>query len=235
MLCANHHSNSLRTFCFILTRGTILKKPGKRWIRLIGKHHTQTHAPTQFQIARAQLTDFEAIAELFAALHTLNAELDPNFALADGWRDLLHDHFRRTCADPRALWLLAWQDNEPVGLLLVEAQVDSPLFHHRTWAELVAIYVVPACRGTSLATQLIDQARAWTSRHGLCRLQLYVTATNQQARAFYYRCGLQPVQEIWRLEVEPDPDAQPLEEWLESLDTDLLEPGQHYHSREKKS
>lgn len=199
------------------------------------KHnHTGRTNTVQFEFRTAQLTDFEVVASLFEQLHTHNAELDSYFALSPEWRGLLHHRFLESYTDPEVLWLLAWQAQQPAGLLILKTHVDSPLYQHRNWTELVAIYIAPAYRGTGLATELITHAREWTTGHGLSRLQLYVTATNDQARLFYQRCGLHPVQEIWRLDVELPPAAIPqVEHEVEDLD-DVLEPGHPYLSDEKR-
>jgi GNAT superfamily N-acetyltransferase len=149
--------------------------------------------------------EFWAVAQLFAALHQFNAALDPCFRLTEGWEPLLHAHFVRTHLAPGALWLLAWSGDEPVGLLLLEAHTDSPLFAERRWAELVALYVAPRQRGGNLGRQLLEAATTWAAAHGFDRLQLYVTASNEHAKQFYAHCGLAPVQEIWRVELTPAP------------------------------
>jgi GNAT superfamily N-acetyltransferase len=151
----------------------------------------------------ARLDDFDALAELFAALHGYNAAFDAKFALANNWRVLLYEHFLHTYTAPDALWLLAWLAKEPVGLLIVEDHCDSPLFEQRNWVELVALYVDPSCRKTGLAYLLMDYAYAWTATRDTDRMQLYVTTQNEHARAFYRRCGWRPVQEIWRRDVTP--------------------------------
>jgi GNAT superfamily N-acetyltransferase len=153
--------------------------------------------------------EFWAVARLFAALHQFNADLDSTFRLAEGWEPLLREHFARTHRAPGALWLLAWCGLEPVGLLLVEAHSDSPLFAERRWAELVALYVAHGQRGGDLGVWLVDTAREWAATRGFDRLQLYVTASNTRARRFYARCGLVPVQEIWRAELKPAPGVTP--------------------------
>ncbi len=181
--------------------------------------------PGGFRLATATPSHFAVVADLFAALHGYNADLDSCFALADNWHDLLEDYFFRTWEDPQTLWLLAWADDQPAGLLIVKAHLDSPLFQHRYWTELMAIYVKPEYRGAKLAERLVHAARDWTAAHGGARLQLYVTASNERARAFYQRCGLYPVQEIWRLDVEPAPNPALL---AEDRDTELLEPGHHH-------
>lgn len=163
------------------------------------------------ELRPAEDHEFAAIAELFHALHAFNAGLDERFRLAERWKELLHTHFLRTHNAPGALWLLAWADTTPVGMLLMEAHNDSPLFAERRWAELVALYVAPSHRGSDLGERLVTIGKRWATSHGFDRLQLYVTAGNERARAFYRRCGLHPVQEIWRVDlsaaaIEPPPD-----------------------------
>ncbi len=186
-------------------------------------------------LAQARLEDFAEVAALFEALHRYNASLDECFGLADNWYALLHDYFNRTCHDPQTLWLLAWHQGQPVGLLIVKAHIDSPLFQYRAWTELVAIYVAAAWRGTTLGQCLVEKARDWTAAHNCSRLQLYVTASNERARAFYRRCGLRPVQEIWRLDVVPDSNGAPFsEDGTAAEDADFLEPGHHHYLHEQK-
>jgi GNAT superfamily N-acetyltransferase len=190
----------------------------------------QPHLSSQFLLAQARPEDFHTIATLFEALHAYNTSLDPSFALNDDWQALLDDYFSRTCTTSNVLWLLAWQETHPAGLLVVKAHTDSPLFQHRSWTELMAIYVVPACRGTPLAKQLVNYARDWTAARGCDRLQLYVTSANERARAFYRSCGLRPVQEIWRLDIDtPSGAGLPGQDSSDTDDTDFLEPGHHHY------
>lgn len=193
---------------------------------------------TQVEIRAARRSDLERIIALFGALHAHNATLDPRFALADGWQLLLREHFVRTHDDPSALWLLAWVEIGPAALLLVEAHRDSPLFRHRAWAELVALYVEPTYRGLGLASALLQRATDWTAACGFDRLQLYVTASNEQARRFYLQRGLAPVQEILRLEVTPVAGARqpddPTCEQQHRDGIDLLEPGHHQLTTERR-
>lgn len=164
----------------------------------------------QLRVLPANLADFEAVATLFAELHQYNASLDAHFALSEDWRNLLAEHFQRSCTLPSALWLLAWIDERPAGLLILENHLDSPLFRHHAWIELVALYVRAAYRGTGLAHHLMHEARLWACTRGVACMQLYVTTTNEQARAFYRKGGWQPVQEIWRLEVQEQGPMEPL-------------------------
>lgn len=187
--------------------------------------------PVRFR--EADEADFPAVARLFAELHAFNAALDARFSLGEGWEDLLHKHFLHTHAQPGALWLLACPDGPvpaaPVGLLVMEAHVDSPLFAQRRWAELVALYVAEGQRGGDLGVRLLAAGRTWAEEHGFDRLQLYVTATNTRARRFYARCGLYPAQEIWRAELTPRPGVTPPPDPSDHLHPEL---GSHHLAME---
>jgi GNAT superfamily N-acetyltransferase len=161
-------------------------------------------------LAAADDHDFPIIAGFFAALHHFNTGLDERFALADGWEPLLREHFARTHTAPGALWLLAWAEGRPVGMLLMESHEDSPLFAHRS----------------PLGVQLVEEARRWAAAKGFDRIQLYVTASNERARRFYARCGLYPTQEIWRADLTPHPDVTPPPD--PSCDHSHPEPGHHH-------
>lgn len=154
-----------------------------------------------FVLRPAAPTDEWAVQELFEALHTYNAALDPRFALADGWEQVLHDHLLHSHVAGHGLALLAWEDHRPIGLLMIAGHSDSPLFRHRHWAELLALYVVPEAQGAGVAGALLDAGLDWARKRGYARVQLYVTATNLRARSFYARSGFRPVQEIWRIEL----------------------------------
>lgn len=152
-------------------------------------------------IRPADPPDEWAVRELFGALHEHNAALDPRFALGDGWERVLHEHLLHERAAGHGLTLLGWDESRPVGLLMIDGHSDSPLFRHRRWAELLALYVAPEAQGRGVADRLLGEAIAWTHSRGYERIQLYVTVTNLQARRFYARCGFRPVQEIWRREL----------------------------------
>ena len=152
-------------------------------------------------LRRAAPADEWAVRRLFGALHAYNATLDPRFALAEGWERVLHEHLVHICATGHGLTLLAWESGAPVGLLMIGGHTDSPLFRHRCWAELLALYVVPVAQGRGIADALLDAGLAWAHEQGYERVQLYVTATNVRAKRFYARVGFRPVQEIWRREL----------------------------------
>lgn len=164
-------------------------------------------AHDELALRSATCDDFPEVERLFAALHAFNASLDYRFALSPNWRRVLYEYLERVQSQRKGLVLLAWRGRQAVGLLIMGGHTDSPLFLYRRWAELIAIYVDPAERAGAVARTLLEAGSAWAREHHYDRIQLYVTASNERARAFYRRMGFSPVQEIWRLDLAADDDA----------------------------
>lgn len=182
-------------------------------------------------IRRAMPADTWAVHTLFGALYRFNSELDPCFALSDTWEDVLDEHLAHVQVTGHGLTLLAWHGSAPVGLLMMGVHTDSPLFRHRHWAELLALYVTPAARGSGLAQRLILLGRGWAHAHGYERVQLYVTAANEHAQRCYARAGFCKTQEIWRREIGPASVIPPADTTCEvayAHGHDLLAPHAHH-------
>jgi GNAT superfamily N-acetyltransferase len=150
------------------------------------------------RLERARLADADAVAALFGALHRYNASLDPHFALAENWAALLRGQFEETVDHPDHLWMLAQDGGRAVGLLIAAMHTDSPLFHHRRWVEIEALYVDDRYRGKRVAPRLLAAAYRWAQERQVYRLQLYVTASNVRAQAVYVSQGFAMTQAIMR-------------------------------------
>lgn len=157
-----------------------------------------TWTAEQLCVVPAQLSDCDAVLALFEALHRYNASLDAHFALADGWEALLRREFRETVHCPDHLYLLVKAGNRAVGLLIAAIHTDSPLFRHRQWIEVEALYVAPSHRSLGIAKHLLNQAYQWAKAQQLLRVQLYVTASNVRAQAVYTDQGFTVTQAIMR-------------------------------------
>ncbi len=154
--------------------------------------------PNPLRFVPAQLGDCDAVVALFGALHTYNASLDPHFALSDGWETILREQFRSSFNDPDMMWLLVKDGNQAVGLLIAGVHTDSPLFRHRQWVEVQALYVADSHRRMGIARRLLNRAYAWAEALSLPRVQLYVTASNVRAQSVYAEEGFAASQAIMR-------------------------------------
>lgn len=181
-------------------------------------------------IRRAEPADDPVVVALFRDLHAYNASLDPRFALADGWDTLLAEHLAYERQHGHGATFLATVGERPAGLLMMEGHTDAPLFRERYWAEIVALYVIPALRGSGLADELIAGGVAWARAHGYDRIQLYVTASNVAAKRFYGRTGFHAIQEIWCRDlgfVSGEPEEDPACEATYAQGHNLLSGSRH--------
>lgn len=150
------------------------------------------------EIVVATPADAAEVIRLFGELHRYNTELDPDFALADGWEQLVYQYLEQSEDSADSSWFLARDNSRAVGFVLVEVHADSPLYRRRYWAEIVGLYVEPEYRGSEVANLLMEHAYAWALRRNLSVMQLYVTATNHPAHRFYCKEGFVDTQIIMR-------------------------------------
>lgn len=155
-------------------------------------------------IVAATPADAEDVIRLFGELHRYNSDLDPRFALADGWEQLVYQYLEQSESSADSSWLLARDNSRAIGFVLVEIHLESPLYRHRRWAEIVGLYVEPEYRGSPVAQLLMEQAYSWAVSHNLAMMQLYVTAANESARRFYTKQGFADSQVIMRRSLSAD-------------------------------
>ncbi len=80
--------------------------------------------------------------------------------------------------------------------------------------ELVSMYVRPKARGRGVGEALVATVFGWAQERGAKTVHLWVTESNDHARALYERCGFEPTGERQPLPSDPDQDeiamARPL-------------------------
>jgi ribosomal protein S18 acetylase RimI-like enzyme len=102
---------------------------------------------------------------------------------------------REAVRDPGQVVLVAEDGAGVCGFiwLLVEEEQGG-----RRRGEVAAIYVAPRCRGQGLGRRLMTEAELLLKTHGCYRVDLMVTATNEQAVHLYQSLGY----EITRYQME---------------------------------
>jgi ribosomal protein S18 acetylase RimI-like enzyme len=173
-----------------------------------GLERDMTTRTKTLTIRPATADEVWAVRKLFTGLHDFNAELDPRFQLSGNWERYLDEHLRLEWNGARSKTLVAWEGEQPIGLLMLAGYSDSPLFRYRHWAEILALYIDPNVRGGMLAYRFIKMAKRWAAENGYDRIQLYVTASNDRAKRFYEKVGFTSVQEIWRMEIDDCPQRE---------------------------
>ena len=102
---------------------------------------------------------------------------------------MLRREFRATWQQGDRLWLLVKQGNRAVGLLIAAVHTESPMFRHRRWVEVEAVYVEFGYRRMGIAQRLLNRAYQWAAAQERSRVQLYVTASNEHAHSVYIDQG----------------------------------------------
>ncbi len=96
---------------------------------------------------------------------------------------------------------------EPVGLIGGYPESEDVV-------ELVSMYVRPRARGHGVGEALVAAVFGWARERDAKTVHLWVTESNDHARALYERCGFGPTGERQPLPSDPDQDeiamARPL-------------------------
>jgi ribosomal protein S18 acetylase RimI-like enzyme len=165
---------------------------------IVAQTHRTGARAADLRLTRAQLSDADSVLLLFGALHRYNASLDAHFTLSENWTALLRCEFEETVRHPDRLWMLAQDGKRAVGLLIAALHTDLPLFAHRQWVEIEALYVDEMYRCQRVASLLLAEVYRWAEERQVYRLQLYVTASNVRAQAVYTSQGFTLTQAIMR-------------------------------------
>jgi ribosomal protein S18 acetylase RimI-like enzyme len=70
-----------------------------------------------------------------------------------------------------------------VAMVVGARRPDDPTAH------LFAMWVEPGTRRGGIGVRLVEAVLGWAAEHGATSVELGVTETNADARAFYQRCG----------------------------------------------
>jgi ribosomal protein S18 acetylase RimI-like enzyme len=107
----------------------------------------------------------------------------------------------RKTAGPAETLLLAFRGGQVVGLAGGFTAPEHP--HERI---LISMWVDPALRGSGLARRLVHRICDWSTAAGANAVRLWVTETNDRARALYEACGFTPTGQREPLPSKPSLD-----------------------------
>jgi GNAT superfamily N-acetyltransferase len=96
----------------------------------------------------------------------------------------------RLLREPGAEAFVATIDGEPAGLVAVHPDADYFTGHPRAYVDVLV--VAPEAEGRGVGRALLEHVETWGRRHGCREVVLDVFATNNDATAFYERCGYRP-------------------------------------------
>lgn len=149
-------------------------------------------------IIRAHDDDWSLVREI--RLRSLST--DPS-AFGQSWdKESTYDDALWQQRVNEAAWFLAVDGGQPVGVVAVRQEADSPASER----ELQAMWVTPASRKTGIAQALGEAVLDWAREDGAETVTLYVGPGNKGAQAVYESLGFSDTGDRWRI-VEDDPDG----------------------------
>ena len=101
-----------------------------------------------------------------------------------------------------AAWFLAVEDGQPVAVVAVRHEQDSPANER----ELQAMWVTPKSRHSGIAGKLAEAVFDWAREDDADTITLYVGPQNTGARSLYESLGFTDPGDRWEV-VEDDPDG----------------------------
>ncbi|ACU84590.1 GCN5-related N-acetyltransferase [Brachybacterium faecium] len=101
-----------------------------------------------------------------------------------------------------AAWFLAVEDGQPVAVVAVRHEQDSPANER----ELQAMWVTPKSRHSGIAGKLAEAVFDWAREDDADTITLYVGPQNTGARSLYESLGFTDTGDRWEV-VEDDPDG----------------------------
>jgi len=104
---------------------------------------------------------------------------------------LLHEARAQLQRDGRAVYLVAWNDETPLGHALLRLPPLGALLHPRVddVPQVEDLLVAEGCRSSGVGSRLLDELDGEARRRGFDRISLAVGTTNQGARRLYERHG----------------------------------------------
>ena len=143
------------------------------------------------EIRRARATDIPGLLTLLQQVGQLHYQGRPDIFRSDAQK---YDaaQLDALLADPDRPILVAAQENTVFGYAFC---VRKEITGHSVLKDDRCLYiddlcVDAACRGQGVGTQLYHAAQKLAKEMGLRRINLNVWAFNQQALAFYEKCGM---------------------------------------------
>lgn len=150
------------------------------------------------EITRAHDEDWSLVREIrLRSLSTDPAAFGQSWEKESTYEDSVWEQRVRDAA-----WFLAVEDAQPVAVVAVRHEEDSPANER----ELQAMWVTPESRHGGIAAKLAEAVIEWSREDGADTLTLYVGPRNEGARALYESLGFVDTGARWEV-VEDDPDG----------------------------
>ena len=108
--------------------------------------------------------------------------LDKDLAIRDGADHAFYAQFNKI--DLIQYCVVAYSDDQPVGCGAIKAFREDSM-------EVKRMYVLPECRGKSIALQILTELETWAKELGMSKTVLETGQKQPEAIALYFKAGYQ--------------------------------------------
>ena len=134
--------------------------------------------------------DLERIVSLWHELEAVQRSIRL-YPMVDNAEERIKTSFRAAIADDDADLLVAFDDEEPMGMALVHLERPSRM-SDEVAVELSRVVVRADRRGSGAGRALIDAAEVWARERGVRTLVAAIFVANEPSRRFWRAIGFEP-------------------------------------------
>lgn len=142
-------------------------------------------------IRPARPADWQVLQTLNDAVFQDNAKYDPDIIVDWAFSEDGIKYFKALANGDKYVCFVAEVDGEAVGYIAAQAKEIS--YRKSKYFEVDSIGVLPAFRSQGIGYQLMDACKQYAKEHGFQKLYVNCYSRNDNALAFYKKCGFDEI------------------------------------------
>lgn len=143
-------------------------------------------------ILRAEERHLPAIGELWKEFMDFHAARNVYWTRSPDGHRVFSDDLRRMLDDPAVLLLVAVEGDAVIGYAFAKIEAPPPVLKIERRGHIVDVAVTASRRRQGIGAALDARMREWFSEHGIERIQLFVSAQNEESAVFWRARGYVP-------------------------------------------
>lgn len=147
-------------------------------------------------IRRAKPEDNRTIAMLWMEMISDHIDRDPRFEVNEDAEETYAEYARGMLDNPDTAVFLAEEEGESVGYVLALVLDNPPVFQLGRYGFVGEMVVTCKHRRGGIGRMLWDRARRWFKRKGVSVVQLNVSESNLEGKAFWKSVGFEDFLEV---------------------------------------
>lgn len=142
------------------------------------------------EIRPATPVDVSAVVPMVRKLCDLHRTWDrAKYDFVDGIEEMYRSWLTSRAADPRAVFLVADRQGQPVAFLIGTVEREIPIYRLSEYGFIHDLWVEPEYRNEGIARQMVMQAVEQFRTIGVKQVRLDTAMPNEAARKLFESCG----------------------------------------------